>query len=138
MGISIHYTTTRAVTQVEGDAIREAAAVANEGRSWLSSEPVCFVPGLQDGKLFGASKPNFSPDPADAQHAAESGLPDAGPREVIEILCTLSRDHKVDWEVGHDFGALGFIRDGVAEPQLAALIDAFSDVLGNWDDLVGL
>jgi hypothetical protein len=138
MGISMCYTSTRAVAPGEADAIREAAAVACEGRSWLSSEPVCFVPGLQDGKLVGDSKPNFSPHPDDARQAAESGLPDGGPREVIEILCGLSRDYKVDWEIGHDFGSLGFIRGGVAEPHLAELIDAFGDVLGDWDELIGL
>ena len=95
--------------------MREGAATANRGRSWLSSEPVHFFAGLEDGKLAGASKPNFIPSSDDAKSATSSGLPDGTPRDVVEILSRLSREHGVDWEVSHDFGAAGFIRAGVPD-----------------------
>jgi len=128
MSITICYTSTRALTPDQADAVREGAATANRGRSWLSSEPVHFFAGLEDGKLAGASKPNFIPSSDDAKSAASSGLPDGTPRDLLEILSRLSREHGVDWEVSHDFGAAGFIRAGVPDPELLDQIDAFADL----------
>ena len=45
MGFSIHYRTTRPITPAESDTIRRAAHAANEGRTWLSCEPVHFYRG---------------------------------------------------------------------------------------------
>ncbi len=86
MGISIYYTSTRTVTAEEAAAIRSAATRACAGRSWLGSEPVKFIPGLQDGKLVGGSKPNLSPDPADKAAAVGSGLPDGVAADAVNIL----------------------------------------------------
>ena len=126
MGISIYYTSCRLLTPEQAETLRAAASAANRGRSWLSSEPVNFFPGLEDGKLVGGSKPNFTPNPDDKKSANTSGLPDGGAREVVEILSQLSRDHAIDWELMHDFGPLGFIRGGVAEPGLINQVDAFA------------
>jgi hypothetical protein len=137
MSISIYYTSTSALTPGQADILRAGASAANRGRSWLSSEPVHFFPSLQDGKLLGGSKPNFSPHPDDAKSAASSGLPDGTPRDLIEILCRLSREHGVDWELSHDFGTLGFIRGGIPDPGLLDQVDAFAglgDALGELDD----
>jgi hypothetical protein len=73
MGIAIYYTSTRTLTPAEADRVRAAAAAAAiTGHSWLSSEPVHFFPGLQDGKLVGGSKPNFTPHPGDSQKKGDS------------------------------------------------------------------
>lgn len=137
MGISIYYTSARAVSVDEADAIRAAATAANQGHSWLSSEPVNLFPAMQDGKLAGGSKPNFTPHPDDKACAAASALPDGGPLDVISILCRLSRDHRIDWQVMHDFGPLGFIRNGVADAGLTEQVEALAglgDALGELDD----
>jgi hypothetical protein len=136
MGFSIYYTSTRTLAADEADAVRSAAARANAGRSWLSSEPVNFFPGSQDGKLVGGSKPNFAPHPDEARAAGESGLPDGGPSDIVNILAELSAAHSVDWNLSHDFGELGTIRSGSVESGLLAQIEAFAgigDALGELD-----
>jgi hypothetical protein len=127
MGFTIYYTSARSVTHAEAEAIRAAAETACEGRSWLSCEPVCFFPDLQDGLLLGGSKPNFSPHPKDKHAAESSGLTDGKPGDVLHILARLSREHAVDWELMHDFGPIGFIRGGVVDPETLAQIEAIAE-----------
>jgi hypothetical protein len=140
MGISLYFTTTRDVTETEADAIRTAATRACAGRTWLSAEPVHFFPGLPGGKLVGGSKPNVSPHPDDRRAADAAGLPDGGPPDVIDVLCQLSRNHSVDWQLSHDFGEMGTIRGGVADPGVRETAGAFGDLGGAMDefDLDGL
>ncbi len=130
MGFTIYYRSTRRVSRARADAIRKAAAALNRGRTWLSCEPVGFFADQEDGRLLGGSKPNFLPHPDDAAAAAREALPDGTARDVVEILCQLSRDHGVDWEFHHDYdpGPIGFIRGGACEPRLLDQIDAFADL----------
>ena len=129
MGFAVYYRSTRPVAQAEGDAIRAAARAANEGRTWLGCEPVHFA-NTEDGHLLGGSKPNFMPHPDDAAAAAREGLPDGTTRDMIDILCRLSRDHGVDWEISHDDsgGPIGYIRGGVCDADALARIEAFDDL----------
>jgi hypothetical protein len=91
---------------------------------------VGFFQNLSDGRLFGGSKPNFQPHPDDAAAAAREGLPDGNLRDLLEVLCQLSRDHAVDWEFSHDYdpGPIGFIRGGVCETRLRHQVEAFADL----------
>jgi hypothetical protein len=129
MGFTIYYRSTQPVAPADSEAIREAARVANEGRTWLSCEPVHFFPGA-DGNLQGGSKPNFMPHPDDAAAAARAGLPDGTTRDMLDILCRLSRDHAVDWEISHDHsgGPIGYIRSGVCDDVVLAQIEGFADL----------
>jgi hypothetical protein len=132
MGFSVYYRSTRPVSPKEAAAIREAADRETAGRSWLSCEPAHFFanePG-DEGRLFGASKPNFTPHPDDAASAARSGLPDGDVPALLEILAGLSRDHGVDWEIGHDAEPepVGFIRGGTLDPRLEGLAETLADV----------
>jgi hypothetical protein len=124
MGFTIYYTSTRAVTAEEAETIKAAAQRECQRRSWLSSEPVCFFPGLQGRFLRGGSKPNLSPHADDKRSAESSGLPDGRPRDVIDILAGLSREHAIDWELMHDFGHVGAIRGGVVDPEVITQIEA--------------
>jgi hypothetical protein len=126
MSFSIYYTSARKVTPEEADAIRAAATEASKGRSWLSCEPVDFFPDVHDGKLLGASKPNFRPQAEDKRAAESSGLPDGKPSDLLDILASISREHKVDWELMHDYGPVGSIREGVVDPEALAQIEAIS------------
>ena len=132
MGFSISYRSTRPVSPQEAVAIRRAADQESAGRTWLSCEPVhFFVEGPEDqGWLFGASKPNFSPHPDDAASAASEGLPYGDVRDLFDILCRLSRDHGIDWEISHylEPGPAGYIRDGVCDPRLRGLPEALADM----------
>ncbi|WP_178132580.1 hypothetical protein [Limnoglobus roseus] len=129
MGFAVYYRSTRPVSSVEGDAIRQAARVAGEGRTWLGCEPVHFFPGDEDGHLFGGSKPNFQPHPDDAADAARSGMPDGTARDMLDVLCRLSRDHRVEWALSHDHDPhIGGIRDGVCDGSVLDQIEAFADL----------
>jgi hypothetical protein len=92
---------------------------------------VNFFDGHQKGHLFGGSKPSLQrPAPENAASAARQGLPDGTVRDLVEVLCALSRDHGVDWEFSHDYdaGPIGFIRRGVCDHRLRSQIEAFADV----------
>jgi hypothetical protein len=82
-----------------------------------------------DGSLSGGSKPNFMPSSEDAAAAAQEKLPDGTVRDMLDILCALSRDFGVDWALSHDHDpAIGFIRSGVCEENALNQIDALADM----------
>lgn len=139
MGFSIRYRTTRPIGEDHAAEIRSAVDPLIDGRTWLSCEPVHFYPQLREGRLTGFSKPNFSPHPDDVASAMAEGLPDGTVRDVIDVLCALSRDHGVDWEFAHDHdpGPIGFIRKGVADRRLLEQIEGIAglaDVMGELED----
>ncbi|QJW98859.1 hypothetical protein [Frigoriglobus tundricola] len=139
MGLTVYYYSTRPLAPAEADTIRRAAEVANEGRTWLGCEPVHFFPSDPVGHLLGGSKANLQPHPDDAASAARSELPDGTTRDMLDVLCQLSRDHAIDWALSHDYNTdLGFIRAGVCDGDVLAQIEAFADLgdaLG--DDALG-
>jgi hypothetical protein len=107
-----------------------------EGRTWLMCEPLCFWLDENDGHLMGGSKPNFFPHPDDAASAASTGLPDGTLRDLLDILCQLSRDHGIDWEISHDHsdGTIGLIRDGICDPEVLTQVEILADLCGNLPD----
>jgi hypothetical protein len=131
MGFEVYFRSTQPVDKPVTDAIIDAADAANEGRTWLSCEPV-YIFNREDGHLEGGSKPNFRPHPDDAASAASEGLPDGTVRDMLDILCQLSRDHGVDWEISHDHsdGPIGYIEGGVCDDEVLAQIEAFADLSG--------
>ncbi len=133
LGFTIYYRSTSPVSPAEADAILRAARLANKGRTSLGCEPVHFFPN-DDGHLLGGSKPNFQPHPDDALAAAREGLPDGNTRDMLDVLCRLSRDLGVDWGLSHDHDpAIGFIRAGECDHNVLAQIEAFADL----GDLLG-
>lgn len=130
MGLSVYYRSVQPVDADLTEVIRDAARQASQGRSWLSCEPVRFHTADEDGHLVGASKPNFQPHPDDAASAATTGFPDGTTRDLLEVLCHLSREHGVDWEIGHDYsdGPIGQIRDGECDEDVAMQIEAFAEL----------
>jgi len=134
MGFSINYRSTRPASRAEADAIRNAASAANKGRTWLSCEPVHFI--LDDGgHLLGGSKPNFQPHADDVASARSEGLPDGTARDMLDVLCKLSLDHDIEWEISHDHsgGPIGYVRDGICDEQVRDQVEAFADL----DDILG-
>jgi hypothetical protein len=139
MGFSVYYRTTRPVTDEEVEALERSAAEASRGRTWLGCEPVHFYDERDDGRLWGGSKPNFLPHPDDAVSAALEDLPDGGVSDLLDVLCRLSRECGVEWDLRHDEvgWSIGAIRDGVAnrvlESQLEAL-DELGEALREWEE----
>ncbi len=138
MGFGVYYRSTRPVSPDVAAVVQKAADQASAGRTWLSCEPVHFFEeGPEDGgQLLGGSKPNFSPHPDDAASAAREGLPDGDVRDLFDVLCRLSREHQIDWEISHDHvpGPVGYIRDGVCDPSLSGLPEALADLAGLIDE----
>ncbi|MFO0812682.1 MAG: hypothetical protein U0796_05660 [Gemmatales bacterium] len=137
MGFTVYYRTTQPVAPAKAEAIRQAATITNAGRTWLSCEPVVFFTSTSEGHLRGGSKPNFQPDPEDAASAARSGQLDGTTRDMLEVLCQLSRDHGVDWALSHDHDPhIGYIRAGICDEKVMEQIEAFADlgdILGELD-----
>jgi hypothetical protein len=136
MGFTVSYRSTRPVTPTEKAAIQLAARDTSKGRTWLGCEPVHFVSD-EDRYLVGSSKPNFVPHPDDVAAAAQDERPNGATRDMIDVLCQLSRDHAVDWEISHDFsnGPIGHIKSGTCDEEVLAQIEIFSelpDILGEF------
>jgi hypothetical protein len=129
MGFTIYYRSTRPVSPAKAAAVEAAARVLRRGRTWLSCEPIHFFKDQDDGHLLGGSKPNPMPDPDDAA-AAREGLPDGTTRDLLHILCHLSREHGIDWEISHDYsgGPAGYIRKGIADGLIVNQLEALADL----------
>jgi hypothetical protein len=129
MGFTIRYRSTRPVTPAEAEAVQQANHAAIQGRTWLSCEPVLFS-FHEDGHLSGSSKPNFRPHPDDVASAAREGLPDGSTIDLLNVLCHLSREHNIDWEISHDHsgGPIGSIRAGECDGDVLAQVEIFADL----------
>lgn len=138
MGFTIYYRSTQRVNAARAKAIRAAAEAFTSGRTWLSCEPVGFFSN-KGGHLSGGSKPNFQPDPEDAAAAAAEGLPDGTVRDMVDVLCKLSADFDVDWELSHDHdpGPIGLIRSGVCEPRLREQLKTLGSLGGILREMTG-
>jgi hypothetical protein len=71
------------------------------------------------------------PHPDDVASAAEEGLPDGTTRDLLDILCQLSREHRIDWEISDDCsgGPIGYIRKGIADEPIVVQMEAFADLI---------
>jgi hypothetical protein len=137
VGFTVYYRSTVPVDVGVANRIRTAIQKANKGRTWLSCEPVCLFEDQEDGHLFGGSKPNFAPHPDDIAAAEREDLPDGTINDVLQILCDVSETHGVDWEISHDElpGPIGFVRNGIPDPELIGQIEAFAGICGSLGDL---
>lgn len=124
MSLTICYKSTRQVAADEADVIRSAARRECHGRSWLSCEPVSFFPDLKEGTLLGGSKPNPAADRDDTRTVPVPGLPDGTPRDLLDVLARLSQEHAIDWELTIGSRPVGFIRNGLIDPQAATQMEA--------------
>jgi hypothetical protein len=137
MGFTINYESTKHVPRATVDQMRQATNELCRGYTWLSCEPVGFFELANQGKLWGASKPNFFPHPDDVAPAANDGLPDGTVMTLLDILCQLSRDYHVDWRLSHELDArpMGFIRGGECAPGLVDAIDGFEQLVAGMQNL---
>lgn len=130
MGFTVYYRSVQPIDPQLQAAIKELAQRKCGGRTWLGCEPVNFF-SSEDGYLLGGSKPNFMPDTEDAEDAGSEGLPDGTLSDVVEILCEISRQHAVDWEIRHDHAeeVVGHIRDGVCDDELREQLAEIEDLV---------
>ena len=128
MGFCVYYRSTRAVTATEAEAINEATIPLCDDPDWVGCEPICFNECLDayvDGHLTGSSKLSMK---AHHEYEIDDGDRIATIHDLMDALCELSRDHQIDWEIGHDYyeGPVGYIRSGLADDKLVAEIDRLS------------
>lgn len=137
MGFTIAYESTKPVPRATAEQIRAATDELCQGYTWLSCEPVDFFETPNQGKLWGASKPNFFPHPDDVASAAKERLPDGTVTTMLDILCQLSRDYRVDWRLSHELDPrpMGFIRGGECAPGLVEAIDGFEELVAGMQNL---
>ncbi len=133
MGFSIRYCSTETMHPAQAYAIKQHCEQLIGGFLWHSCEPV-VLQQQSDGYLTGHSKPNFYPAELDTDTARLDGIPDGTVLTLAEVLCVLSRDHGVDWEIGHDYEPepIGRISDGVANEDLMeqlATVGSMGDLL---------
>jgi hypothetical protein len=136
VGFCVSYRSTRAVTAAEAEAIDQAAARLCDDQVWGDGcEEIGFYECL-DANLNGGPYPegHLSGDSKLSLKAhREYAIPGVEPRvltirDLIDALCHISRDHQIDWEIGHDYhdGPVGYIRSGLADDKLVAEIDRLS------------
>jgi hypothetical protein len=130
MAFAVYYRSTQPVSAETTRAVKKSCDELCRGRTWLGCEPVGFYPDHDDRHMSGSSKPNFQPHPDDVASAAREGLPDGTTRDMLDILCQLSRDHGIDWELRHDYsnGPIGYIRGGVCDGPVLSQIEALADL----------
>ncbi len=125
MGFAVYYRSTRPVSAAESEVIDEAAGRLCDDRDCFGWEEVTLDLECPDGHLLGGSKPHLWLRPDDAASAAGEELAKRRTRDLLDVLCQLSGDHQVDWEISHDYsdGPVGYIRNGVADGEVVAEIE---------------
>lgn len=137
MSFTVYYTTARPVTADERATIEAATARLSGGFAWLLCEPPAFWVS-DDGRLQGGSKPNFHPHPEDVAAAAAMCGPRGSVETLLEVLCQVSKECGIDWELSHDRsgGPTGRVAGGVADPAAVAMVDevaAMADAVAGLD-----
>lgn len=132
MGFTVYYRSTEPVSAETRAALEARSGELCSGRSWLSCEPVGFYGLDEGGHLQGGCKPNFMfvPHPADVVAFDEEGMPDGTLEDALDVLCQLSHDFRVDWEISHDesHGPIGLVRHGKPDQEVLAQIDSFASI----------
>jgi hypothetical protein len=139
MGVTIEYYTKSDVSLDEVNAIIAATREPND-QPWLLCEPINFLdmPGYED-QLFGASKLNLMPDPAEKEEA-ESYDTDKNDLEfLLDKLCEISERFNIDWVIQIEGSEIGSIDNGVCDPAVRESVEAMAivaDELGEFGDLM--
>lgn len=135
MGFSIHYRSTETMHPALAFEVKQHAERLIGHYAWLSCEPISLQQQT-DGYLKGQSKPSFFPAEADAHHADSEDLPDGTVLTLAEVLCSLSREHGIDWYLGHDYEPdwIGRICNGVADEELIEQLETFGSIGDLLDD----
>lgn len=129
MGFSIHYRSTETMHPALAFEVKQHAARLVGQYAWLSCEPISLQQ-QSGGYLKGQSKPSFFPAEADAHEADLEGLPDGTVLTLAEVLCSLSREHGINWYIGHDYEPdwIGRICDGVPDSELIEQLETFGSI----------
>jgi hypothetical protein len=134
MGFDVSYKSTETISpKLQREVIDELRVLSN-CHSWV--RVIC--PNLVDesGYLSGNSRLSPTAEPDDADDARRDGAPDGTMSDLMNILCELSRQFDIEWEVEHDYseGVLGSIRYGVADDAVREFVEGYDIFLDGTDD----
>jgi hypothetical protein len=137
MGFAIHYRSTESMHPAQAFEIKQLAERLIGRYLWASCEPV-LLDQQTDGRLAGQSKPVFFPAEIDGPTHGLDGLSDGTVMTLAEVLCELSREFGVEWEIGHDYepDPIGLIRDGVVDDELMEQLETVGSLGDLLDDFV--
>jgi hypothetical protein len=137
MGFSIHYRSTESMHPAQAFEIKQHAERLIHRYMWVSCEPVSLQQNT-DGYLAGQSKPNFFPAEAEGAGPDLEGLCDGTVMTLAEVLCVLSREHGIDWDIGHDYepDPIGRISNGVANNDLMEQLETLGSIGDLLDEMV--
>lgn len=129
MGFAIHYRSTEPMHPARAFEIKQHAELLIRRFLWASCEPV-LLRQQHDGRLVGQSKPVFFPAEIDGGDHDPHGLPDGTVMTLAEVLCELSREYEVEWEIGHDYepAPIGVIAGGVVDDDLMEQLETFGSI----------
>lgn len=135
MGFAIHYRSTESMHPAQAFEIKQHAERLIERYLWASCEPV-LLHQQTDGHLVGQSKPTFFPAEINGGSHRCNGLSDGTVMTVAEVLCELSREFGIHWEIGHDYEPqpIGVIGDGVVDDELMEQLETFGSIGDLLDD----
>jgi hypothetical protein len=128
MGVTIEYYTK---SEVSLDEVRAIVAATREpnNQPWLLCEPINFfeMPGFEN-KLFGASKLNLMPDPAEKAEAESCDTDKNDLEFLLDKLCEISTRFGVNWTIQVEGAELGAIDNGVCDQSVREAVEAMASV----------
>jgi hypothetical protein len=90
----------------------------------------------ENGFLQSDTRVSVSPNANDIDDARSEGRPDARLTDLLDTLCVISRMYDIEWEVGHDYGELGFIKAGRPDDELVQFCEGFNEMFdGTSEDI---
>src|SRR6266705_1651457 len=122
MGYTLSYRSSHPVGPEQDAAIRQAADSVNQGRTWV----LTFLRDVRDGHLFGAITYNGKPDGDRAARAASTWPGPFEGKQLLDALCSISRDCGVDWKIRDDtcLRPIGVIHAGVCHADQEAMAES--------------
>ena len=122
MGITLTHRTCQPISPEQEAAIRLAVDSFNQGRTWV----LAFLRDERDGHLICSMKPNDMPDDDPAAGTAPQWPGAYEAKCLLDGLCGISRDCKVDWEIHHTYSLrpIGVIRGGECHSDPEAQAEA--------------
>lgn len=89
--------------------------------------------------MDGGSKPNFMTELDPLELAEAEGMPDGTALDMLDVLCKLSHEFGIVWEMSHDEsdGTVGLIEDGVCDPEVKQRVETFASMAGDMENFLG-
>ena len=129
VSVTLEFESIESVPTSVQDAVKSAAKDVAPDQPWVRCEPPHF--SWDEEKLYGFSKLNLMPDPAEIEKYDDPAKPH-DLEALVQILCDWSKQFKINWHLQAMEESFGEIIDGHASPELTQHIQEIID-LGDLD-----